>query len=379
MHIGHYMIGMWDQGGVASYIRRTAQAQELAGHRVTLFNQKHSGSETGEIDSSLDTVVVGSDQELFERADERNIDILNLHRSVQSLPDHRVPTVRVLHNHAAYCPSGSQHLKRRDEPCPYVQGANCLHGYLLDHCGSLRPTSVWKDLQTVATHKRILTEIPAITVSRFLKSKMVRAGYSADQIHVVHSPAPDPSDSFVPPPQTSPPRFLFLGRIVPEKGIDWLLRAASHLDIAFHIDIAGDGYAKPEMEKLSVSLGIADRVTFHGWVSSDHVPNLIRSSRAVVFPSTWHEPAGLVPLEAAAQGRPVIASSTGGIPEYVSDSHGFLVPPNDEIKLAECMQQLSNSWELASDMGYNGYVSSDSKFSTSRFIDRLDSVYARVT
>ena len=379
------MVGMWDQGGIASYIRRTARAQKQADHRVTLFNRRHTdsgpGSDSGprKVDSALDAIVIGSDRELFERAAEQEIDILNLHRSVRSLPDQRVSTVRVLHNHAAYCPSGSQHLKRRDEPCPYVQGANCLHGYLLDHCGSLRPTSVWKDLQTVATHKRILSEIPAITVSRFLKSKMVRSGYSADQIHVVHSPAPDPSDSFVPPPQTAPPRFLFLGRIVPEKGVDWLLRAASHLDTKFHIDIAGDGYAKSEMENLSRSLGIDDRVTFHGWVSSDHVPDLIRSSRAVVFPSTWHEPAGLVPLEAAAQGRPVIASSTGGIPEYVSDSYGFLVSPNDEIKLAEHMQQLANSWRLASDMGYNGYVSSDSKFSTSRFIDRLDNVYASVT
>ena len=67
----------------------------------------------------------------------------------------------------------------------------------------------------------------------------------------------------------------------------------------------------------------------------------MREARAVVFPSVWHEPAGLITLEAAALGRPVIASAVGGIPEYATDAFALRVPPRDVDGLAHAMSQLA--------------------------------------
>jgi glycosyltransferase involved in cell wall biosynthesis len=163
-----------------------------------------------------------------------------------------------------------------------------------------------------------LKEVPAIANSQFVKDQMIRSGYSADNIRVLHYPAPEIGDYF--PPEQEMYRILFfLGRITPEKGFVWLLRALAEVKVPLHMDIAGSGNQEQEqaIRRLAERLGLMNRITFHGWVNEAKAIQLIQGARALVFPSVWHEPAGIVSLEAAAAGRPIIASSVGGIPEYV--------------------------------------------------------------
>jgi glycosyltransferase involved in cell wall biosynthesis len=374
MRIGHYAPDIWAQGGIGTYIRRLGRGQTDRGHDVTYLGRDRASEPC----SDVDYTTVPDDEALFSAAEARDLDILHLHKSVRTLPEDRVPTVRTMHGHQGGCPSGSRYLARTGEPCdrPYTL-SGCLWGHFVDRCGSVRPGSLTDSFTRIRREVAQAERIPTYTVSHFLRDKMRRAGCASDRLCTLHSPAPRVESPFTPVPGHDPPRFLFLGRLVPEKGLDWLLRAVAGTDASVHLDVAGTGPKEEEMRALSTDLGVDDRVSFHGWVPADDVSGLMRAARAVVFPSVWHEPAGLITLEAAAQGRPLIASRVGGIPEYADDAYATLVDARDVSGLARAIDRLASAPEHANRMGKNGYRAARSTFSMDRFLDRVDAFYGR--
>jgi glycosyltransferase involved in cell wall biosynthesis len=82
-----------------------------------------------------------------------------------------------------------------------------------------------------------------------------------------------------------------------------------------------------------------------------------------------------VTLEAAALGRPVIASEVGGIPEYATDEFSLRVPPRDTEALAEAIGHLARNAEQAEAMGRRGHELAQSEFAMDRFLRRLDAFY----
>jgi glycosyltransferase involved in cell wall biosynthesis len=247
----------------------------------------------------------------------------------------------------------------------------------VDHCGSRRPHKTLANFQNIRLEQQQAAEIPTITVSRFLKEQMIRSGCAPDNLHVIHSPAPDVHTDFTPLPMNTPPRFLFAGRIEPNKGLDWLLRAVARVKAPIHLDVAGSGSERylTRMRELVADLGIDDRVTFHGWLDEDEVLERMRTARAVVFPSVWHEPAGLITLEAAAVGRPVIASAVGGIPEYALDDFALLVPVRDVDALAGAIDRIACDYEYARTLGQRGYELARTRFAMDGFLKRLHMRY----
>jgi glycosyltransferase involved in cell wall biosynthesis len=131
------------------------------------------------------------------------------------------------------------------------------------------------------------------------------------------------------------------------------------------------------MQALAETLGVAGRVTFHGWLESDAVSALMQAARAVVFPSVWHEPAGLITLEAAAEGRPVIAGRVGGIPEYALEDFALLADPHDEEALAGAIEQLAGDRTRAERMGRAGRRAAQTRFAISDFVGTLTEIYAQ--
>ncbi|APU42648.1 glycosyltransferase [Streptomyces sp. TN58] len=142
-------------------------------------------------------------------------------------------------------------------------------------------------------------------------------------------------------------RLLQLGRLVPRKGAAVSIAALAHLPEA-ELLIAGgppsdvlDG--DPEVRRLRAiarEAGVLDRVRFVGAVPCDQVPALLRSADVVLCPADY-EPFGIVPLEAMACGRPVVASAVGGQQDTVADREtGRLVPPGDVLALASATAEL---------------------------------------
>ena len=142
-------------------------------------------------------------------------------------------------------------------------------------------------------------------------------------------------------------RLVAACRLVERKGLGDLLEALVELPDA-ELHVAGGPDASqlaldPEAERLrrlARRLGVADRLVLHGRVSRDDMPALLRSADVVVC-APWYEPFGIVPLEAMACGRAVVATAVGGQIDSVADGvTGILVPPRDPGALAAALRSL---------------------------------------
>lgn len=373
MNIGHYAPDLWAPGGIATYVRRLGQAQSTCGHTVHYFT-------CTDRPDSPSSHLVADDTILFEAAAANAIDVLHLHKPVTTLPHERVPVLRTMHGNQGGCPSGSRYLQRSGRPCSRTfHPLGCAWGHLIDRCGSRRPNRLWANLQNIRHEHALAAQIPTLTVSQYVRDMMISAGCPDEKLDVLHSPAPEPPESYAPPPTEGPPRFAYLGRLAAEKGVDWLLDAAARVP-SIHVDVAGTGspMAESALREQIQRLGIGNRVTLHGWLDPTDASKLLTSARAAVVPSTWQEPAGLVALEAASAGRAVVASRVGGIPEYASPEFALLAAPRDTEALADHLYALAHDYDRAAVMGRRGRRLTQTRFSMATFLDRLDRIYHRV-
>jgi glycogen(starch) synthase len=142
-------------------------------------------------------------------------------------------------------------------------------------------------------------------------------------------------------------RLLAVGRLDPVKGFDTAIRALVHLDTAtLEIVSTGDGTYRRELEGLASDCGVRDRVTFS---TGDRVSVRARllDADALIFPSVWAEPFGLVPVEAMASSVPVVATGTGGSGEFLHDGDNCLLfAPGDALSLSGAIEELAGSEEL---------------------------------
>jgi glycogen(starch) synthase len=138
----------------------------------------------------------------------------------------------------------------------------------------------------------------------------------------------------------------FIGRVAAYKGADVAVRATALLaerhGVRARLLIAGTGLDEflAELRELAAGLGIGDRVELIGSRDVAGLAELLATLHAVVVPSVWEEPAGLVAVEAALARVPVVASAVGGIPEVVgSDGEALLCPPGDAEAFAAALAE----------------------------------------
>lgn len=192
-----------------------------------------------------------------------------------------------------------------------------------------------------------------IVNSEAVRAELAGRGVRADEISLVpngvdlarFTPAGDDPD---------PARVLFVGRLVPQKGVDVLIRAFGAVlrrRPDARLVIAGDGQQRLYLERLARFLGVRDRVDFLGWQPPDRLPALYRAATVTAVPSLY-EPFGLVALEAMASGRPVVVARVGGLAEIVEDGRGgFTVEPGDDLDLASRLAALLSDTSLARSVG----------------------------
>jgi len=141
------------------------------------------------------------------------------------------------------------------------------------------------------------------------------------------------------------PTVGYVGRLSPEKGIEVALRAVARLreaglEIEFEVAGGGPDEYPPALWDLAGKLGIDDRFSYHGPLDTPGLKGFFSGLHALVVPSVWEEPAGLVLVEGALAGVPLVASRVGGIPEIVRDpEEALLVPPGDPAALAAALQR----------------------------------------
>jgi glycosyltransferase involved in cell wall biosynthesis len=271
----------------------------------------------------------------------------------------------------AMCPTGSK-LLPTGQRCEHRAGAPCLTSGCL-------PLHDWALLMAQRRLLRKWRHVFRVIVanSQSTAEALARDGFTG--ITIVPDGLPGASD---PALLDGLPTAVYVGRLVPEKGVDVLLRAFSEVvrrQPSASLDIVGDGSARCELEALATHLGIAASVRFHGYQSRSRSEGIARRAWVQVVPSRWPEPFGLVAVEAMMRGVPVIASQTGGLAEIVlHEVTGVRIPPGDVDALADAMGRILRYRNLAFRLGNAGRRLAESQYGVSRFLDRMLAVYASV-
>jgi glycosyltransferase involved in cell wall biosynthesis len=182
-----------------------------------------------------------------------------------------------------------------------------------------------------------------VFVSDTTRRRAADAGVAPPRVGIAHSGI-DPG--FVDP---APPRewswsLLYVGRLDERKGVDTAVACLQHLPAEAVLTLVGgwDEREEVRLRSLASELGVAERVRFAGQRSRSEVRAAYADADVVVFPVVWEEPWGLVPLEAMARGRPVVATGRGGSGEYLRDGeNALLFEAGDAVALADAVRRLA--------------------------------------
>lgn len=178
--------------------------------------------------------------------------------------------------------------------------------------------------------------------------------------------------------------LLTVGRLVESKGHDAVIRSLTKVIVRFPeilYCIVGEGPEGENLKTLVSNLGLSDTVFFAGEVEDEELPTYYRSCDVFILTSREIkergevEGFGIVFLEAAACGKPVIGGKSGGIPDAVIDDvTGILVDPMDVEGIADAIIRLLSDENLAARLGENGQKRVKDELNTNRFTERLREV-----
>jgi glycosyltransferase involved in cell wall biosynthesis len=139
-------------------------------------------------------------------------------------------------------------------------------------------------------------------------------------------------------------RLLYVGRLDPRKGVDTTVEALARLPREAQLELVGgwDTREEDRLRALARELGVEGQVRFAGQLGRADVLAAYARADVIVFPVRWEEPWGLVPLEAMAKGRPVVATGRGGSAEYLRDGENCLLfEAGDADALAAAVSRLA--------------------------------------
>ena len=153
-------------------------------------------------------------------------------------------------------------------------------------------------------------------------------------------------------------RLAYIGRVVEQKGVGTAIESLVYLPAQATLQIVGEGDQpyRRSLEALAAQLGVAERVGFAPPRSGDALIDAYRDADVIVFPVQWAEPFGLVPLEAMALGRPVVATGRGGSGDYLVDGeNSLLFEAGDARALATTLARLAGDADLRERLRAGGF------------------------
>ncbi len=177
------------------------------------------------------------------------------------------------------------------------------------------------------------------------------------------------------------PTIGYVGRLVPEKGVDLLLDALAGLPDQVRLVIVGAGSMRDELQRMAARLGIAARVEFRPAVPSVHMPSVYAGLDILVLPSrsrpNWKEQFGRVLIEAMACQVPVVGSTCGEIPNVIGDA-GLVFQEGDARALQEQLQALLAKPEWRADLAQRGRARVLARYTMRRIADATADIYRRL-
>jgi glycosyltransferase involved in cell wall biosynthesis len=262
-------------------------------------------------------------------------------------------TVVTIQDHRVFCPGLGKTLS---------DGRACTVEMTDAACRVCVPDDAYRQ-STLALTRRRLDALRAAEI-------VVLSRYMAEQLAVV---GVTPARVIPPWVETGPDRtdpgstFMLGGRLVAHKGIMAGWKAWDRAGRPLRLVVAGSG-------PLESELSGADR---RGWLAPEDLRLALRSARALIFPTRWQEPFGILGLEALAQGTPVVLAESGGTVDW-SGSGCLRVPAGDVSAMAAAINTLAEDPELAIELGRAGQAAVGKAFRRDRIAPKLDELYHRV-
>ena len=424
---------LWGRnGGVAAHVQTSARLLAEQGLRVTVAAAKvdpelHVPGVTVHHSTELFKVHVPIDARLGAAASARP-DVIHLHQlddpEMVTALRIKAPVVVSAHGYTA-CTAGVHYFRPGTE-CARPHGPGCVPNLALRGCAHVRnprplPASYRQTTHALAalrgadlavaysgvveqhlavngvTHRAIVPLFTTLTPPAPPASRDPRGRHAPRDPREPHDPREprephyprdprdprephdprDPRDAGEPrqyPDDHAARRILFAGRVVKPKGLGVLIRAVCTVDA--ELVVCGDGMQLAAMRRLARRLGIERRVHFRGWLDPEQLAQELVNTSVVAIPSLWPEPFGLVGIEALAAGRPVVASLTGGITDWLEDGvTGVGVRPGDVQGLARALDALLADRERQQAIGMAGREMVAARFSPERHVGALLEAY----
>ncbi|HEX3434334.1 MAG TPA: glycosyltransferase family 4 protein [Solirubrobacteraceae bacterium] len=370
---------LWTRdGGVATHVEASAAALARAGVDVHVLAVRDEGGR------SIQGVTVHPSAELFktELAPARRVgdvlsrsySVIHTHQfddpDVTSYLQSHAPLVSSVHGFST-CTSGV-HYFRPGQECQRAHGPGCIPNLLARGCAHTRDPRWLPRGYRRSTAARISLRRADLTItySRAIDRHMAINGVARRAIVPLFSTVPAARGSG----HADRRRVVFAGRLVRPKGVGVLLRAAAKVDGEFVI--CGTGKELEALRKLASRLGVQQRVSFAGWLAPEQLARELAEASVVALPSLWPEPFGLVGVEAFAAGRPVVASATGGIEDWLDHGrNGLCVPPGSVSALAGALSELLADPARQQAMGEAGRISVSERFTEQRHVTALLEAY----
>lgn len=225
-------------------------------------------------------------------------------------------------------------------------------------------------LRRVAHQSRAVT-----TVSRWLADEVRDL---VPGVTPLVAPMPVATSLFHPNATRSSDRLLFVGRLNAQKGVATLLDAMARMRHEVALDLVGDGPDADSLKAQAATLGIADRLTWHGARPQTELPAFYQRASALVVPSL-EEGLGLVAVEGQLCEAPVVAFQSGGITDTITHGEtGLLAAAGDVDALAAAMDRLFGDPELRFALGRAGRMAALGDFAPDAVARRYATLYRSV-
>jgi glycosyltransferase involved in cell wall biosynthesis len=365
-------------GGVATHAMTSAEALGRAGLRVTAAAaqiDEQAGVPGVELHHSPRMFdATASPPERLGDALASRPELIHLHQyedpDVLALMRAEAPVVISLHGYTA-CASGV-HYFRPGQECTRAHGPGCVPNLLLRGCAHTRdPRWLPASYRRAERGRDALRSADlVVSYSSAIDRHLAINGVSRRRVVPLFTTMEPLSGAG----HERRRRVVFAGRIVTPKGVAVLIRAARSVDAEFVI--CGDGVRLEAMRRLARRLGVERRVSFTGWLDSEQLARELAEASVVALPSVWPEPFGLVGIEALAAGRPVVASETGGIPDWLQHGvNGLAVKPGDATALAAALEELLADPARQAALGEAGREMVAATFSRARHVEALGEAY----
>ncbi len=379
-------------GGAEANVVVTAGELKRRGHAVGLMHGTVTGKEEAlwrdTFGERFDLAAGGNTSASVRQAVAQfRPDVIFLHKlgdlgALDQLSNIGVPVVRMVHDHDLYCLRGYKYNPLNRKICTRAASCFCVFpcgGTVKRDSTGILPfkfVSYFDKRRELAINRKFHRLIAA---TEFMRGELVRNGFATEQIEV-HAPVPIASDETFHCSFSDRNRIVYAGQIIRGKGVDVLLEALARVNLPFECVILGDGNHRAHCEALSQKLGLADRVTFKGFVPQEEIPAYYRDASLAVMSSLWPEPFGAVGLEAMRCGLPVVAFDAGGIREWLIDGwNGFLVPWMDRARYAASVEELLRDKTLGRKMGVHGRQWVGERFGFPKYISGLEELFARAS